>query len=80
MDGEQIAKLRLANPFRPFTLVTNDGRRLAVTKPYWLAITRDRTRIVYEAADGDQLFLKATGIASVELDGAAGLSNHGMTT
>ena len=79
MNGERIAQLRLANPFRPFTLVTDDGRRLSVGKPYLLAISRNRVNIVYESPDGDQLLLKVAAIASVEEDDGAGLSHRGVT-
>ncbi len=41
MDAEQIRELRLAHPFKPFRLVMDDGRRLTVEEPYFLAIGAD---------------------------------------
>lgn len=37
MDIEKIRELRLAWPFKPFDLVLNTGRRLAVAQPFHLA-------------------------------------------
>ena len=39
MTVDELRRLRLANPFRPFDLVIDDGRHLAIGKPYHLAIS-----------------------------------------
>ena len=39
MDAEKIRALRLADPFTPFFIVMNDGRRFLVEKAPYLAIS-----------------------------------------
>ena len=52
MNVEEIRRLRLAHPFRPFDLILNDGRRLPVDKPYFLAISPDRRAVMHASVDG----------------------------
>lgn len=39
MDIEKIRALRLADPFRPFALILDNGRKLVIDKPYGLALS-----------------------------------------
>lgn len=39
MTIEELRRLRLAHPFRPFDLVVEDGRRFVVKQPYHMAIS-----------------------------------------
>jgi hypothetical protein len=39
MDAEKIRALRLADPFRPFVIVMDDGRRFFVDKAPYIAIS-----------------------------------------
>lgn len=52
MDGEEIVRLRLAHPFKQFSLVLSDGRKLLVDKPYHLAISFDRRLLLWSSLDG----------------------------
>ena len=67
MSGEDIVSLRLAYPFRPFTLVLTDGRRLPVNRPTALAISPDRRGLVYAPVTGGFRFLKASDVSAAEL-------------
>ena len=46
MDIEGIRKLRLAEPFQPFYVITKDGRRLFVDKPYHIGIASDGSHMM----------------------------------
>jgi hypothetical protein len=39
MEFEDIRALRLADPFRPFALILDNGRKLVIDKPYGLALS-----------------------------------------
>ncbi len=53
MDIEKIRSLRLADPFKPFALILDDGRRLVVDKPYGLAISPTKKFVLFpNLADG----------------------------
>ena len=52
MDYEQIRAHRLADPFRPFNLILDDGRVLPVDKPYYLGISPTK-RFVVHSSVGD---------------------------
>jgi len=68
MNGEELVKLRLAHPFRPFTLVMADGRRLPVRRALAMAISLDRRGVVYAPDDGNFDWFKATEVSAVEMD------------
>ncbi|HEY2584170.1 MAG TPA: hypothetical protein VGI81_00225 [Tepidisphaeraceae bacterium] len=55
MTVEELRRLRLANPFRPFDLVIDDGRRLAVKKPYHMAISPVGNAIAVTAGESFEL-------------------------
>jgi hypothetical protein len=38
MDIQRIREFRSADPFKPFRMVMDDGRKLLVDQPYYLAI------------------------------------------
>jgi hypothetical protein len=46
MNVETIRKLRLAEPFKQFYVILNDGRRLFVDKPYHLGIAPDGSHLM----------------------------------
>ena len=52
MDVQTILDARLAHPFRPFVLVMSDGKRLSIDRPVYLAVSPDRTLLLYAAKDG----------------------------
>jgi hypothetical protein len=68
MSGEELVKLRLAYPFRAFTLVMRDGRRLPVNRAPAIAISPDRRGVVYAMADGGFDWFKVTEVSAVEMD------------
>jgi hypothetical protein len=51
MDIERIRELRWAEPFKPFLLLLEDGRRFLVDKPYYLAIAPKRDLLLVVAQD-----------------------------
>ena len=58
MEAEEIRKLRLAYPFRPFILVLNDGRRFTVDKPPYVAISPLNNVILVAPDEGGMEMLK----------------------
>ena len=52
MDAEEIRKLRLAHPFKPFNLVMVNGKKLPVDKPYYLGISDDGQVLTHSSLDG----------------------------
>jgi len=52
MEGDMIRELRMADPFRPFNLIMDDGRRLPVDKPYYLVIAPDVEFLVHSSVGG----------------------------
>ncbi len=51
MEIESIRQLRGADPFRPFLLLLNDGRRFLVDQPYYLAIAPRRDALMVVGQD-----------------------------
>jgi hypothetical protein len=80
MNGEELVKLRLAHPFRPFTLVMSDGRRLPVRRGPAIAISPDRRGVVYAMADGGFDWFKAAEVSAVEMDPAPAPAGAGGPT
>jgi len=58
MEAEEIRKLRLAYPFRPFILVTEDGRRFVLDKPPYVAISPLNNVILVAPEGGGMEMLK----------------------
>lgn len=52
MDVKRIRTLRRADPFRPFNLVLDDGRKLPVDKAYFLAIAPEGEFLVHASVGG----------------------------
>jgi hypothetical protein len=67
MNGEEIRKLRLADPFRPFNLVLTNGRKLPVMKSHDLAMSIDGELLVLSSAQGIRWF-GAKGVREVNFD------------
>jgi hypothetical protein len=65
--------MRLADPFKPFALIMDDGRRLLVEQPYFLAIG-ERGRRISVALDGEKFeFFTPDRVRDVEwIDAANG--------
>ena len=66
MDVQKIRELRLAYPFRPFNLVTDDGHKLLVDKPYYLAIAESGRVLLHSSLNGGFELLKPARVHSVE--------------
>jgi hypothetical protein len=66
MDVERIRQLRLSKPFRPFTLVLKDGRKLNVDLPFRLAISPVGNEVTFGSNDGP-MFIAVSSIDGVEL-------------
>jgi hypothetical protein len=45
MDVAKLRELRLAEPFRPFYLIIEDGRRLFVGEPHQFGMAPDGSRL-----------------------------------
>ncbi len=67
MEKERLKDLYHAQPFKPFDLCMNDGRRLRVEHPEWIAIPpKGRTTVVF-ARDGGMAFVDLPLVESVEI-------------
>jgi hypothetical protein len=67
MDVERIRELRLADPFMPFALILDDGRRLLVKEPYFLAIGQDGRRVSVATGGESFEFFTPERVRDVEL-------------
>jgi hypothetical protein len=72
MDAEKIRELIRAAPFREFSLVMEDGRRLIVDKPYYLAMADDGSVLVHASTDGGFERFGAHRVVGVEFPKANG--------
>jgi hypothetical protein len=70
MTIETIRSWRLAQPFRPFTVILVDGRGLPVEFPYGLAISPTGTEIAYGSRTDGPLFIPLRDVKDIQ----AGLS------
>jgi hypothetical protein len=52
MDIQKIRELRLADPFKPFYLVLEDGRKLPVDQPYYLGIAPGDAFLLHSSVGG----------------------------
>jgi len=52
MELSKIRALRLAQPFRPFSLVMNDGRKRLVDRNIYLAISPNGRHMLWSSMDG----------------------------
>ena len=52
MNIDSIRELRLADPFKPFNLLLNDGRCLPVDKPYYLSFSPTRYFMIHSSVGG----------------------------
>jgi hypothetical protein len=68
MIAEQLVALRRAEPFKPFRLLTNDGRSLAVEFGCYLAISPDRKKLVYAKPEGGFEIIAVNNISEVVVD------------
>ena len=68
MDIEKIRQLRLADPFKPFYLVLNDGRQLPVERAFYLALSPTKTFVAYSPPEGGVKFISMKEVADVVVD------------
>ena len=70
MEYEQIRAHRLAHPFRPFSLVLDDGRCLPVNKPYYLAMSPTKRFVTLSLFGENYELIKVDRIRDVQFDSA----------
>jgi hypothetical protein len=70
MTVEQLRGLRLASPFRPFDLVIEGGRRIAVKQPYHMAISPVGNAFLVTTGDDGVEFLKPAWVKDVVMHSA----------
>lgn len=68
MDVEKIRELRLADPFRPFNLVLEDGRKLPVDEAYYLGISPTKKFVVHSSIDGGYEVIVVGRVRDVDFD------------
>lgn len=66
MQLELLLSRRLAHPFKPFTLVLADGRRLPVDVPYRLGISPRGNEIGYASDSTGAMFIPLQDVKDVE--------------
>ena len=64
---EQIKAFHHAEPFRPFRLVLDDGRRIDIERPEFLGRFPKNDRIFYSTEEDTTAVLEVARIARVEL-------------
>jgi hypothetical protein len=72
MDAEQLRRLRLAYPFKPFTLHMEDGRQFLIDQPPYLAIS-PTGKIILVATGGEnvEMFKPEWVKDAIMVDGAS---------
>jgi len=65
MSPNTIRKLRAAEPFKPFRLVMQDGRKLPVERPWFVLVSPKGGTVVYSAREGGFEFLQTAEIVGV---------------
>ena len=55
MNVERLKQLKLAQPFRPFYLVLEDGRRVFVAAPHRIGMAMDGSRFGISHEEGVEL-------------------------
>ena len=68
MDVEHIRVLRLADPFKPFALVTKAGESLPVEHPRWLSIAPNGKRVAYAPRMGGVRFISLEDLVDARVD------------
>jgi hypothetical protein len=68
MDVEKIRKLRLGEPFKPFSLLTKNGVHLPVEFPRWLSIAPNGKRLAYSPPTGGVEFIPVDDITDAVVD------------
>ncbi len=74
MNVDEIRKLRLADPFRPFRLLLRDGRDLPVERPSYLAISPKGGNVAYAGSLGGVEFVKVGDIREAVVDESIGMA------
>ena len=67
MDMNQLKALRLASPFKPFYLLTSDGERYLVERPYHLGMAPDASRFGVVTPDLTVRLLNPDQVLGVDL-------------
>jgi hypothetical protein len=78
MDVEQIRKLRLADPFRPFRLILGDGRNLPVERPSFLSISPKGGTVVHSSLRGGFEFVRVDQIRDAVVDESLRATSESM--
>ncbi len=68
MKIDEIRKLRLADPFRPFRLILGDGRSLPVERPSFLSISPKGGTVVHSSVEGGFEFVRIERINEAIVD------------
>jgi hypothetical protein len=70
MEAEELRRLRLAYPFKAFTLVMEDGREFLIDKPPYLAIS-PTNKLILVATEGEtvEMFKPQWVKAAIMVDG-----------
>ena len=67
MDIEKIRALRLADPFHPFALLLDNGRKLVIDKPYGLAISPTKKFVLVPTAPEGAIWFSPERVTDVIL-------------
>lgn len=67
MDVEIIRKLRLADPFRPFRIILNDGRAFDVIEPQHLAMAQNNSRVLIVTGRETAVWFPPTAVTEASL-------------
>lgn len=68
MDVQDIRKLRLADPFKPFRLILGDGRNLPVERPSFLSISPKGGTVVHSSLTGGFEYVRVDEIRDAVVD------------
>ena len=79
MDADRIRSLRLAEPFKPFRLMLDDGRSFEVRRPFDLAMAQNNSRVLIVTGRDTAVWFAPRAVKEIELLTAAEASGAAAT-
>ncbi len=70
MEADRVRRLRLADPYKAFSLPTKAGEQLPVERPYWIAVAPNGSQVAYSPRTGGVRFIRLEDVTDAVVDEA----------
>ena len=67
MVAEKLRALRRAQPFQPFVILLNDGRKIPVTHPEWMKATEEGGTVAVLQKDDSASMFKTSMVKEIKV-------------